>query len=236
MLGKEGYRVVVARTGEEAIEQARLHRPQAITLDVLMPRRDGWAALVALKADPGLRDIPVIVVTVLKDRGLAFTLGASEFMTKPVDRAGLTAALRRYCSDAAAGPILVVEDDAAARDATNRLPEKLGYVVGEAANGVEALRWLEANAKPALILLDLMMPEMDGFAFIEAMQRRPTMHDVPVVVLTAKELSADEKQMLSGRTEQIIAKQGTTGVDLATAIRRCIRQPPAAGSTTARIG
>ena len=107
----------IARTGEEALAQARAHRPQAITLDVLMPRMDGWAVLVALKADPELRDIPVVVVTILKDRGMAFSLGAADFMTKPVDRAGLTAMLRRYCSGAAAGPVLLVEDDPATREA-----------------------------------------------------------------------------------------------------------------------
>jgi PAS domain S-box-containing protein len=236
MLSKEGYRVVVARTGEEALEQARLHRPQAITLDIMMPRRDGWAVLATLKADPELRDIPVVVVTVLKDRGLAFTLGASELMTKPVDRAGLVATLRQYCPDPGAGPILLVEDDPAAREATSRILEKLEFAVGEAGNGREALRWLDGHAKPGLILLDLMMPEMDGFAFIEALQGRPALQDVPVVVLTAKELTAEEKQMLSGRTEQIMAKQDTTSVDLAAAVRRCIRQQPVAELATARIG
>ncbi|HTH63079.1 MAG TPA: response regulator, partial [Gemmatimonadales bacterium] len=236
MLSKEGYRVVVARTGEEALEQARLHRPQAITLDIMMPRRDGWAVLATLKADPELRDIPVVVVTVLKDRGLAFTLGASELMTKPVDRAGLVATLRQYCPDPRAGPILLVEDDPAAREATSRILEKLEFAVGEAGNGREALRWLDGHAKPGLILLDLMMPEMDGFAFIEALQGRPALQDVPVVVLTAKELTAEEKQMLSGRTQQIMAKQDTTSVDLAAAVRRCIRQQPVAELATARIG
>jgi CheY-like chemotaxis protein len=229
-LGKEGFRVIHARTGEEALAQARAHRPQAITLDILMPRMDGWAVLVALKSDPDLRDIPVVIVTILMDRGMAFTLGAADFMTKPVDRASLTAMLRRYCSGAGAGLVLLVEDDASTREATRRVLERLGFAAAEAANGVEGLRWLDSHSPPALILLDLMMPEMDGFAFLEAIQKHPTLRNIPVVVLTAKQLTAEEKRVLSGGTEQILAKEGTSNIDLVEAIRRCVRRRAAAGS------
>ena len=127
-LGREGYRVIHARTGEEALQQARTHQPQAITLDVLMPRMDGWSTLVALKADPILRDIPVIMLTVLKDRGLAFSLGASDFMTKPVDRAALTSMLRQHRTRSA-DLVFIVEDDPATRGAIRRPLEKLGLRV-----------------------------------------------------------------------------------------------------------
>jgi signal transduction histidine kinase/DNA-binding response OmpR family regulator len=226
-LGKEGYRVIHARTGEEAIAQARAHRPQAITLDVIMPRMDGWSVLVALKADPELRDIPVVVVSIVKDRGMALTLGAVDFMTKPVDRASLTAMLRHHCPVAGAGPVLLVEDDEAARERTRRVLDRLGFAAAEAGNGLEALRWLETNGPPSLILLDLMMPEMDGFAFLEAIQGHPAVDKVPVVVLTAKDLSREEKQMLSGRTAHVLAKGETSNLDLGEAIRRCIGPPPA---------
>src|SRR5262245_43580659 len=176
-LGRDGYRVIHARGGEEALAQARAVRPQAITLDILMPHMDGWAVLVALKADPELRDIPVVVVTILKDRGMALTLGAADFMTKPVDRASLAAMLRRYCPGPAAAPLLVVEDDPAAREATSRTLHKLGYAVGEAGNGIAALGWLDEHPPPALILLDLMMPEMDGFGFLDAIQSRPALRN-----------------------------------------------------------
>jgi CheY-like chemotaxis protein len=224
-LGKEGYRVIHARTGEEAMAQARAHRPQAITLDVVMPRMDGWSVLVALKADPDLRDIPVVVVSIVKDRGMALSLGAADFMTKPVDRASLTAMLRQHCPVTGSSPVLIVEDDPAAREATRRMLEKLGFKAAEATNGLKALHWLEANPPPSLILLDLMMPEMDGFAFLEAVKAKPAVRHVPVVVLTAKELSADEKQALAGRTAQVLAKHDTSIVDLAEAIRRSIRRP-----------
>jgi signal transduction histidine kinase/DNA-binding response OmpR family regulator len=235
-LGKEGYRVVHARGGEEALAQARAFRPQAITLDILMPRMDGWAVLVALKADPDLRDIPVVVVTILKDRGMAFTLGAADFMTKPVDRASLTAMLRRYCPGAGAGPLLVVEDDPSASEATRRVLEKLGFAVAEAANGIEGLRWLDSHPPPALILLDLMMPEMDGFAFLEAIQERPAMQSVPVVILTAKQLTAEEKRALSGRTEQVLTKEATSNIELIEAIRRCLQRRAAADAGAGNSG
>jgi signal transduction histidine kinase/CheY-like chemotaxis protein/HAMP domain-containing protein len=223
-LGKEGYRVVHARTGEEALELARAHRPQAITLDVLMPRMDGWSVLVTLKADPILRDIPVIMVTVLKDRGLAFSLGASDFMTKPVDRVGLTSMLRKYGTGGVDGPVLIVEDDPSTREAMRRLLEKLGLTVAEASNGLEGLRWLDGHPAPALILLDLMMPVMDGFEFLEELQRRPSLGNVPVVVLTAKQLSADEIAVLTGRTQRIMTKQVTSNVELVAAIRKCVQR------------
>ena len=222
-LGREGYRVIHARSGEEAMLQARAHHPQAITLDVLMPKMDGWSTLVALKADPVLRDIPVIMLTVLKDRGLAFSLGAADFMTKPVDRAALTSMLRQYRTGGA-DLVLVVEDDPAARDATRRLLEKLGLTVAEASNGLEGLRWLDANNAPALILLDLMMPVMDGFEFLEELQRRPALADVPVVVLTAKQLMQEEIAALTGRTKQVMTKQATSNDDLVAAIRRCVQR------------
>jgi CheY-like chemotaxis protein len=238
-LGKEGYRVIHARSGEEALEQARAHRPQAITLDVLMPRMDGWSVLVALKADPVLRDIPVIMVTVLKDRGLAFSLGASDFMTKPVDRMGLVSMLRQYRTGGSDGVVFVVEDEPATREATRRLLEKLGLSVAEASNGLEALRWLDSHPAPALILLDLVMPVMDGFEFLEELQHRPILSNVPVVVLTAKELSPEEIAVLTGRTQRIMTKQATSNVELVAAIRKSVprhldqQQAPGARSAQA---
>jgi CheY-like chemotaxis protein len=147
-LGKEGYRVIHARTGEEAIAQARAHRPQAITLDVIMPRMDGWSVLVALKADPDLRDIPVVVVSIVKDRGMALSLGAADFMTKPVDRASLTAMLRQHCPVTGSSPVLIVEDDPAAREATRRMLEKLGFKAAEATNGLKALHGSRPTRRP----------------------------------------------------------------------------------------
>ena len=221
-LGSAGYQVIEARTGKQALEEVRAQRPAAITLDVLMPHMDGWSVLAALKADPELRDIPVIMVTVLKERGLAFSLGASDFMTKPVDRAALKAMLHRYVPCGTQSTVLLIEDDPASLEATRRILKRLDLDVGEASNGLEGLRWLESHARPDLILLDLMMPVMDGFEFLKELQKRTELQDIPVVVLTAKQLSAEEIGTLTGSTERILAKDAASNVELVAAIRKCL--------------
>jgi len=221
-LTSEGYDVIKAQTGREALEEARAHRPAAITLDVLMPHMDGWSVLSALKADPELRDIPVIMVTVLKERGMAFSLGASDFMTKPVDRAALKTLLRRYVSSGATSTVLLVEDDPASRDSTRRVLQQLGLNVVEAAHGVDGLHWLASNPHPDLILLDLMMPVMDGFEFLKEVQERAELRNIPIVVLTAKELSPEEIETLTGSTEKILKKHSGTNDELVAAIRKCL--------------
>jgi signal transduction histidine kinase/DNA-binding response OmpR family regulator/HAMP domain-containing protein len=221
-LGREGYRTVQARGGDEALELARKLRPDAITLDVLMPKKDGWTVLGALKADPALRDIPVIMVTVAPDRGIGLSLGAAEVMTKPVDRAQLTSLLRQLLSRE--GPILVVEDDLATRETVRHTVEKMGLTVAEVTNGRLALTWLAENSTPALILLDLMMPEMDGFEFLDTFNRRPDWRHVPVVVITAKQLTAAERALLAGRTRIVIRKGASMDTDVAEAIRKAVGQ------------
>jgi len=221
-LGREGYRTVQARGGDEALELARKLRPDAITLDVLMPKKDGWTVLGALKADPVLRDIPVVMVTVAPDRGIGLSLGAAEVMTKPVDRGQLTALLRQLLSRD--GPILVVEDDLATRETVRHTVEKLGLTVAEVTNGRLALTWLAENSAPALILLDLMMPEMDGFEFLDTFNRRPDWRHIPVVVITAKQLTAAERALLAGRTRIVIRKGASMDTDVADAIRKAVGQ------------
>src|SRR5262249_36102765 len=141
-LEKEGYRVILARNGVEALLRAREHRPHAITLDVLMPQMDGWRTLKELKADAELCDIPVIMVTVLNERGMAIPLGAADFMTKPVDRQRLTAILRDHCADRNSASILVVEDDPPTREALCRSLVSMGCIAHAAVNGRSGLDWL----------------------------------------------------------------------------------------------
>src|SRR6516165_8993826 len=205
-LEKESYRVISARNGIEALALAREHRPQAITLDVLMPQMDGWRTLRELKADVELCDIPVIMVTVLNERGMAIPLGAADFMTKPVDRQRLAAILRDYCADRSSASILVVEDDLPTLETLCRSLASMGYTANAALNGRSGLDWLANYPTPDLILLDLMMPEMDGFEFLRELRQRSAFADVPVIVVTAKELTAEDIRILSGQTERIIAK------------------------------
>jgi CheY-like chemotaxis protein len=219
-LRREGYRTIQARGGDEALELARKLRPDAITLDVLMPKTDGWAVLSALKADTELCDIPVVIVTVAPDRGIGLSLGAAEVMTKPIDRAELTSLLRRLLSRD--GPVLVVEDDAATRETVCHTVEKMGLTVAEAINGRLALAWLAENPPPALILLDLMMPEMDGFEFLDTFNTRADWRHVPVVVITAKQLTAAELSLLSSQARSVIEKSDSMHGDIAVAIGEAI--------------
>ncbi len=228
-LRREGYQTVQARGGDEALELALKLRPDAITLDVLMPKTDGWAVLGALKANPDLCNIPVIMVTVAPDRGIGLSLGAAEVMTKPVDRAELTSLLRNLLSRD--GPILLVEDDPATRETVRNTIEKMGLTVAEVTNGRMALTWLAENQTPALILLDLMMPEMDGFEFLDTFNSRVDWRHVPVVVITAKQLTAAERGMLSVRT--IIEKGDSIDRDIAAAIGKAVgRRPLRVGAET----
>jgi signal transduction histidine kinase/DNA-binding response OmpR family regulator len=225
-LEKDGYRVISARNGVEALALAREHRPQAITLDVLMPQMDGWSALRELKADAELRDIPVIMVSILNERGMAIPLGAADFVTKPVDRQRLAAILRDHCGDPSSTSILVVEDDLPTREGLCRSLMGMGYVAHEAINGRSGMEWLANNAAPNLILLDLMMPEMDGFEFLRELRKQPAFVDVPVIVVTAKELTAEDVRILRDQTERIITKDQAYLTELASAVRECLSRLP----------
>ena len=175
---------------------ARETKPAAITLDVMMPGQDGWAVLTALKNDPDLADIPVVMLSMVDDKNLGYALGASEYLTKPVDRDRLLSVLERFCRTAKPGVALVVEDDEPTRDLLRRMLEKDGWEVHEAGNGRAALESVRGRL-PALILLDLMMPEMDGFEFLAQLRQNPDWKDIPVVVITAKDLTEEDRMFLT---------------------------------------
>ena len=189
---------------------------------MVRPKVDGWSVLTSLKADPELCDIPVVMVTMLADRGMGLSLGADEFVTKPVDRARLSALLRRLVR--CAGTVLLVEDDPVSRAIVRHAVEKLGLTAAEVENGRAALAWLENHPAPDIVLLDLMMPEMDGFAFLDAFRERDAWHEIPVIVLTAKKLTSEERDRLAGRTRQIIAKSSAIDGDVAMAVREAVRR------------
>jgi signal transduction histidine kinase/DNA-binding response OmpR family regulator len=226
MLGREGYRVLHARSGAEALTMAREFRPDAITLDVMMPQMDGWSVLSALKADPALGDIPVTIITMLNDRAIALSLGAAGFLTKPIDWQRLNAMLRQFSRKTIDGSVLVIDDDPEIRTLTRQMLERIGMTVGEAVNGAEGLAWLAANQAPSIILLDLMMPVMDGFEFLDRLQQNDRWSGIPVVVVTAMDLGAEELDLLQNATRKVIAKGATTGVDVRTAIREVLRPRP----------
>jgi PAS domain S-box-containing protein len=204
-LGARGYRVVHAPGGVEGLRLASEIRPDAITLDVIMPEMDGWAVLRALKANPALRDIPVILVTILGEREMGYALGAADYLTKPVDAEALARALSRYGEGCDRPEVLVVDDDPTARDVLRRLLVRAGWQAAEAANGREGLSFLE-RSRPTLVLLDLMMPDMDGFEVLEAMRREEAWRDIPVVVVTAKDPSREELDWLRTHAERVFLK------------------------------
>ncbi len=201
-LTREGFRVAVAAGGEEGLRLARELSPDAITLDVMMPGLDGWAALGALKADAATADIPVVMLTIVDDRNLGYALGAAEYLTKPIDRERLLAVLARHRRDR---PVLIAEDDQALRELLRRMLEREGYKIEEAENGRIALDVL-ARGIPGVILLDLMMPVMDGFEFLAALRGEEAWRAIPVIVLTARDLSASERERLNGSVERILQK------------------------------
>ncbi|PYM19697.1 MAG: hypothetical protein DMD81_03285, partial [Candidatus Rokuibacteriota bacterium] len=201
-LGKEGYRVVPAPGGDDGLRLAREMTPDAITLDVMMPGMDGWAVLSELKSDPVTADIPVIMLTIVDDRNLGYTLGAADFLTKPIDRERLLSVLERYRR---AAPVLVVDDDPAMREVLRRTLQAAGYAVVEAENGRMALERLR-EVVPGIVLLDLMMPEMDGFEFVDEVRRHETWRAIPIAVLTAKALTDDDRRRLNGGVERVLQK------------------------------
>jgi CheY-like chemotaxis protein len=210
---REGVRVAIASSGEEGLRLARGLHPMAITLDVMMPGMDGWAVLTALKDDPEMADIPVIMVSILSERSRGFALGASDYLTKPVDRSRLVALLNKYRSSSDSHqPVLIVDDDSATRDMMQRLLRNLCPAI-EATNGKEALERL-AVTTPRLVLLDLLMPEMDGFEFLERIRREERWRNLPVAVVTALSLTPDDRKRLQGRVHEVIQKGGSTQEEL----------------------
>ena len=220
-LVKEGSDPVTAASGEEGLRLAAQVRPAAITLDALMPGMDGWAVLAALKADPHLAAIPVIVVTMLEDRSLGYALGAADYLTKPVDRERLAAVLHKFHRDH--GRILVVEDDEPTRTLLVRTLEQDGWRTEEAEDGRVALECV-ARCRPALILLDLMMPEMDGFTFLEELRRQGSGERIPVIVVTAKDLTEEDCARLNGWVERIFRKGAHSRDELLREVGDLVRE------------
>ncbi len=216
-LMREGFTVVEASGGEAGLESARQTRPDAITLDVMMPGMDGWAVLAAIKADPALTDIPVIMLTVVDDKKLGYSLGAAEYLMKPIDREHLKRVLTRYGSAGAFLRVLLVEDDTPTSELMTRILESEGWQVAVARNGREGLELFDASP-PSLILLDLMMPEMDGFDFLEALRSSPRKSEVPVVIVTAKDLTPADHRRLNGNVAAVLQKGGYSRDDLLSEI------------------
>jgi len=220
MLTREGFKVVMAGNGLEGLEQAQATHPDIITLDIAMPGFDGWQVLGRLKADPALKHIPVVVVTVLDDRAKGFALEAADYLQKPINREQLLGAISRILPAREVAPVLVVEDDEATREGMRRILEGENLRTFCAPDGLKALDVLRHH-QPSLILLDLMMPGMDGFQLMEELQERPEWKDIPVVVVTAAELNVKQRERLcQPQIHQILRKGAYSRYDLIEIVRR----------------
>lgn len=219
-LSRHGFQVETAYTAQDGITLARKIHPQAITLDVMMPGMDGWAALSSIKADPEICDIPIVMITMADDQNLGYALGASDYLIKPVDRERLANILLRYRVKGGQDA-LIVDDDANSRDMLTRMMSSEGWRVRLAENGREALAQI-ASAKPDVLLLDLMMPEMDGFEVLTALHTRADWEAIPVIVITAKELTAEDRQRLNGNVSRVLQKGQLTREDLLEQVSRLV--------------
>ncbi|MFW5941986.1 MAG: histidine kinase N-terminal 7TM domain-containing protein [Chloroflexota bacterium] len=221
ILHKEGFQVHTVAGGEEALNAARRLRPFVIILDVLMPGMDGWAVLKELKADEELAKIPVIMTSMISDKNLGFALGAADYLVKPIDRERLCRLLRKYEADREQGPLLVVEDNPDTQEMLARMLAREGWDVRVAQNGRVALEEA-AKARPALVLLDLMMPEMDGFEFMARFRKMDGMAGVPTIVITAKEITAEERRRLNGQVRSILQKGAYSRDQLLEEVRQMV--------------
>jgi PAS domain S-box-containing protein len=224
-LAREGFAVEYARDGASGLELARRIRPDLITLDILMPGPDGWSVLAELKSDPTLSDIPVVIVSFVDDRGLGYSLGAADFLAKPIDRERLASLLARFRPGLPGGVALIVDDDPISRRSARQMLEGEGWDVVEAEDGRSGLACVQ-QSRPDLVILDLMMPLMDGFDFAAELRQREEGRGIPVVVTTARDLSAADRERLNGHVQAVLSKGAFTQDDLISEIRLLLADRP----------
>jgi len=221
LLAAESWRLAFSTNGRDGLRMARALKPQVICLDILMPSMDGWAVLAELKSDPELADIPVVILSLTDDRQLGYSLGAAEYLTKPVNRNRLIEVMDRFIVDREHHSVLVIEDDETTSEMMTRMLHREGYKARKADNGRLALAQLEVE-QPDLILLDLMMPEMDGFEFIAQLRNDEQLGRIPVIVLTAKTITAEDRNKLNGFVKDIIQKGSFNRSQLLQEIKDCL--------------
>jgi len=218
-LADEGWTLAFAENGTEGLHLTRKLKPKLICLDILMPSVDGWSVLSELKRDPELRDIPVVILSMTDDKPLGYALGASDFLTKPLNREHLVEVIDKYMPSASGQTVLVVEDDATTSEMMAKMLGKEGYSVATAGNGILALEKLEVEL-PGLILLDLMMPEMDGYQFLAELRKREQWSSIPVVVVTAKSIATEDSMKLNGFVKSVLQKGSFEPKQLLAEVRR----------------
>jgi CheY-like chemotaxis protein len=229
-LERAGFAAVAARGGQEGLRLVRELRPAAVTLDIIMPDLDGWTVLAAIKGDPALASTPVVLMSIVDQKNRGYALGAADYLVKPVDRTKLIETLTNICGSISGRALLVDDDEVVRRGVRNAL-EPIGWQVTEAENGQVAVEAL-ATAQPDVIILDLMMPKMDGFEFLDELRSRPDWQDIPVVVITAKDLTEEDRNRLNGGVERIIQKSDRDEMlrQLTREISKCVKRQTARGA------
>ena len=222
-LEKQNVSILQAKSGENGLKLAAEHMPDVITLDVMMPEMDGWEVLAALQANETTKNIPVIMLTMADEPDIGYSLGATDYLTKPVNWNELSQILTRHKIESDSQTILIVEDDETTRDMLKKSLKTNEFKVRTAFNGKEALEKVN-ESKPGLILLDLMMPEMDGFEFAEKLRENKDWLDIPVVVITAKDLTKEDHQRLKGNVEAIMQKGSYSKNELLSEVGERINQ------------
>ena len=207
-LVSEGFEFYGVTDSRNAIDVVRQYRPILVTLDIMMPFKDGWQVLQELKSDPDLKEIPVVIHTVVDNKALAVSLGAESYLVKPVQAEKIISVIRSY-TGTDEGEILVVDDNEDFTNFLRNLLEKSKFTIYTARNGIEAIKLLHETV-PRLVFLDLLMPEMDGFEVVEKMYEDEKLKEVPIVVLTAKEVTDDERMKLNSRIKNVVKKEGLT--------------------------
>jgi len=222
-LQQAGYRIATAGSANEALEKAKQLRPEAITLDIMMPGASGLEALLNLKSTDRTADIPIVVVSIADQQKMGFALGAADYLVKPVEKSALTNAIRKHIRQqrAVKAPVLVVDDDLKALELLEVTLRSAGYETLTATSGRTALEILETSSVCA-IFVDLLMPEMDGLELISRIRQQAALKDIPIFVLTAKRLTEEEFAILSRQTQALLSKDNSWDQELIAAIEKSI--------------
>lgn len=225
-LSDTAYKVIGANSGEEGLRLAQMLNPFAITLDIMMPGMDGWRVLYDLKTNPDTRDIPVIMLSIVDRKHFAYRLGAFDYLVKPLDQEAIISTLDRIPTEVKDGNlprVLVVDDDPDIIDLIQQMLSAEPYNVVTASDGQMALAMVSQQL-PDIILLDLFMPNLDGFSVIEQLSRDPNTHAIPVLAITAKLLDAAERQHLHQRVQTVIEKQGLAHTGLVQELKQALQR------------
>ncbi len=222
-LEREGYSVVFASNGDDAIELAKLHKPKVITLDILLPHKDGWEILTDLRSDPETETIPVIIVSMLDNKDLGYSFEADDYFVKPVDKEKLLLRIKDLSGTKHGlhDIVLIIDDDPKSVKLTSCILEEAGEKVLKAFNGKDGIQ-LARSERPSLIILDLMMPEMSGFEVVDVLRKDELTYEIPIIVLTAKEITREDREILDGHIKKLMTKANFDKKTLINEIKKCL--------------